>query len=79
MFDPLIATGIVLGVLVALYVLTSVNAALYAVIAVMALLPFGTFPIKIGFTPTLLDGAMGAFLMVYLFQWMTGTAHLRSA
>ena len=70
--DPLIATGIVLGALVALYVLTSVNAALYGVIAVMALLPFGTFPVKIGFTPTLLDAAMGAFLMVYLFQWMTG-------
>ena len=61
-----------LGVLAALYILTNVSAALYAMIAVMALLPFGTFPVKIGFTPTLLDGAMGAFLMVYLFQWMTG-------
>jgi polysaccharide biosynthesis protein PslJ len=71
-FDPLIAAGAVLGVLIGLYVLTSVSAALYAVIGVMALLPFGTFPVKIGFTPTLLDGAMGAFLLVYLFQWMTG-------
>lgn len=71
-FDPLIAAGVVIGILVALYVLTSVSAALYAMIAVMALLPFGTFPFKIGFTPTLLDAAMGAFLMVYLFQWMTG-------
>ncbi len=78
LFDPLIATGIVLGVLVALYVLTSVNAALYGVIGVMALLPFGTFPIKIGFTPTLLDAAMGAFLLVYLFQWMTGQRTLSS-
>lgn len=71
-FDPLIAVGAVLGALIGLYVLTSVPAALYAMIAVMALLPFGTFPVKIGFTPTLLDGAMGAFLLVYLFQWMTG-------
>jgi len=70
--DPLIAAGVILGLLAALYILTNVSAALYSVIAVMALLPFGTFPLKIGFTPTLLDGAMGAFLMVYLFQWMTG-------
>src|SRR5664279_356897 len=71
-FEPLLAIGIVLGVLAALYILTDVSAALYAVIAVVALLPFGTIPVKIAFTPTFLDGAMGAFLMVYLFQWMTG-------
>ncbi|MBI1257497.1 MAG: hypothetical protein GC204_08505 [Chloroflexi bacterium] len=72
LFDPLLATGMVLGVLIGLYILTSVSGALYAMIAVVALLPFGTLPVKIGFTPTLIDGAMGAFLMVYLFQWMTG-------
>ncbi len=36
------------------------------------LLPFGTLPFKIGLTPTFLDLALGAFIMVYLFQWMTG-------
>lgn len=71
-FDPLIAAGVILGALAALYILTDVSAALYAVIAVMALLPFGTFPVKIGFTPTLLDGVFAAFLLVYAFQWMTG-------
>ncbi len=71
-FDPLLAAGMILGLLIGLFVLTNVNAALYAVIALMALLPFGTFPVKIGFTPTLLDGGIGAFLLVYLFQWMTG-------
>ncbi|MCC6801323.1 MAG: O-antigen ligase family protein, partial [Anaerolineae bacterium] len=71
-FEPLIAAGVILGALAALYILTDVSAALYALIAVMALIPFGTFPVKIGFTPTLLDGAFGAFLLVYLFQWMTG-------
>jgi len=70
--DPLLAVGAVLGGLAALYVLTNVSAALYALIAVLALLPFGTLPVKIAFTPTLLDGALAAFLMVYLFQWMTG-------
>ena len=70
--EPLLAAGVILGLLAGLYILTDVSAALYAVIAVMALLPFGTFPVKIGFTPTLLDGAFAAFLMVYIFQWMTG-------
>jgi O-antigen ligase len=52
--------------------LTNINAALYAIIAVLALLPFGTFPFDILITPTLLDGAIGAFLLVYLLQWMRG-------
>lgn len=69
---PLIAVGAVLGVLAGLYVLTSVSAALYGVILITALLPFGTLPFKIGLTPTFLDVALGAFLLVYLFQWMTG-------
>jgi hypothetical protein len=72
LLGPVIPFGILLGVLAALYVLTDVSAALYGVIAIMALLPFGTFPVRIGFTPTLLDLAMGAFLTVYLLQWATG-------
>lgn len=69
---PTIAFGAVLGLLVGLYVLTDVSAALYGVIAVITLLPFGTLPFKIAITPTLLDMALGAFLLVYAFQWMTG-------
>lgn len=69
---PVIAFGLTLAVLAGLYILTNVNAALYAVIFVMTLLPFGTLPVSIGFTPTLLDMAIGAFVLVYLFQWMTG-------
>jgi O-antigen ligase len=72
LFDPLLAAGAILGVLIALFILTNVSAALYAMIAVVGLLPFATVPVKIAFTPTLIDGAMGAFVMVYLFQWMTG-------
>jgi hypothetical protein len=69
---PIITFGLVLGVLAGLYILTSLNAALYGIIFVLALLPFGTFPFKIGFTPTLLDAAMGAFILVYILQFMTG-------
>ncbi len=60
------------GALLALYVLTDVRAALFGVLAVMILLPFGTFPVDIGITPTLLDLALGAFIVVYLLQWMRG-------
>ncbi|MFN8375233.1 MAG: hypothetical protein U0694_20450 [Anaerolineae bacterium] len=69
---PVVAAGAVFGLLAGLYILTSVSAALYGVVAVMFLLPFGTLPVRIGFTPTFLDAALGAFLLVYLSQWMTG-------
>lgn len=72
---PIITFGVLLGLFAGLYVLTNINAALYGIIAVMALLPFATFPFKIGFTPTFMDAAMGAFLAVYLVQWMTGRRH----
>ncbi len=70
--DPLLAIGLIFGGLVGLYILTSIEAALYGIIAVMALLPFGTLPFRLGFTPTFMDAAMLAFLVVYLAQWMTG-------
>ena len=69
---PVIAVGAVLGLLAGLYILTDVTAALYGLIAILILLPFGSLPFKVVFTPTLLDVSAGAFLLVYLFQWMTG-------
>ncbi len=68
--EPLIAAGLILGTLVALYIITNLQAALYSVVAVMMMLPFGTFPFRLVFTPTLLDAAIGAFLFTYLLQWM---------
>lgn len=64
--------GVVLGLLAGLYVLTSLDAALIVVMATVALIPFGTFPIKVAFTPSLIECAVAGFLVVYLFQWMTG-------
>jgi O-antigen ligase len=55
-----------------LYVLTDLMAALYVTVAVVALLPFGTLPVKIALVPSFIDVALGGFLLVYLFQWMTG-------
>ncbi len=72
LIGPLYTAGAVLGVLIGLYVLTSVQVALYAIVATVLLLPFGTFPFSIGFTPTLIDLTIGAFLLIYIMQWMTG-------
>lgn len=60
------------GLFAGLYLLTNVEAALYGCVAVIVMIPFGTLPFRIGFTPTLIDVALGVFLLVYLLQWMTG-------
>ncbi|MEZ4667498.1 MAG: O-antigen ligase family protein [Anaerolineae bacterium] len=72
LIGPVGILGAVLGVLAGLYLLSNVSVALYGVIFTAALLPFGTLPFKIAVTPTLLDLALGAFVLVYLMQWMTG-------
>ncbi len=69
---PVLAAGAVLGLLAGLFVLSNISLALYGVILVAALLPFGTLPFRIGLTPTFLDLALGAFVVVYAGQWMTG-------
>ncbi len=69
---PLIAAGVVLGLAAALLVLSQIEFGLWAVIAIITLLPFGGVPFKIVFTPTFLDLAMAAVLFVYAVQWMTG-------
>lgn len=72
LLGPVLTIAVVVGILAGLYILTDVSAALYGVIVTMILLPFATLPVKIAVTPTFLDLALGAFLMVYLLQWMTG-------
>ena len=69
---PWLALAAILGLLAGLYIITDVSAALYAIIGVVLLLPFGVFPVKIAITPTLLDLALGGFLLVYILLWMTG-------
>ena len=69
---PVVAAGAVIGVLAGLYILTDAYAALYGLMAVTLLIPFGTLPFKVVITPSFLDMVAGAFILVYLFQWMTG-------
>lgn len=69
---PLLAMAALLGLLAGLYIITDVRFALYGIVLIVLLLPFGILPVKIAVTPTLLDLALGGFLLVYLCQWMTG-------
>ncbi len=73
---PIMALGAVVGLAVALLVLTELHAAFAIMVAVVALLPFGTVPFRLGVTPTLLDGVLAGFFGVYLLQWMTGQRRL---
>lgn len=76
LLGPVMAFGLVIGLAAALYVLTDLHGGLYVTLAVIALLPFGNVPVPISPTPTLLDGAMMGFLLVYLMQWMAGQRRL---
>jgi O-antigen ligase len=69
---PVVAFGAIVGVAAGLYILTDLQAALYVTIGTVALLPFATLPVKVALVPTFIDIALGSFLLVYLFQWMTG-------
>jgi len=61
-----------LGGLGALLVLRNLELGFFAVIGVVALLPFATLPFDIGLTPTFLDFALGAAVLVWLLGIVTG-------
>jgi len=72
-FTGLLITIIALvAVAVAVWALTDMEVGLWGIVAIIALLPFGALPIKVVFTPTFLDLAMGGVLFVYVMQWMSG-------
>lgn len=69
---PVLATAAGLGVLAAYLALRSPRWGLTFVILVAALLPFATFPVRIGFKPTFLDAALAAFVFVWAVGLLTG-------
>ncbi len=70
--NVLIATIAIIAVAVSLYTLTNLEIGMWGIVAVIALLPFATLPIKVVLTPTFLDMALLAVLFVYAMQWMSG-------
>jgi O-antigen ligase len=71
-FGPLIAGAGLVGLFLGLWMLRDLEVAYWAVIGVICLLPFASFPFDIGFTPTFLDAAMGALFLVWVLQIATG-------
>jgi O-antigen ligase len=72
LLGPIITVGLIGALAVTLWALTNLEAGLWGMIAIIALLPFGALPVKIVLTPTFLDLAMGGVILVYLLGWMTG-------
>jgi len=67
-FGPLI-TGVGLaGLFAGLWMLRDIEIAYWVVIGIVCLLPFASLPFDVGFTPTLLDVALGALFFVWAFQ-----------
>ena len=69
---PVAGAAVALGGLAAVLVLRNLELGFFAVIAVVALLPFATLPFDIGLTPTFLDFALGAAVLVWLMGIVTG-------
>ena len=57
-FGALIAGAGLIALFLGLWMLRDIEVAYWAVIAVVCLLPFASFPFNIGFTPTFLDAAI---------------------
>jgi hypothetical protein len=69
--NPLILLGLVIAAPVGLWLLSSVNRAMFALIVVIGLLPRFALPVRLGFTPTFLDLALIGLLIAWLLRQMS--------
>ena len=69
---PLLAIAAALGLVAGYLALRSPRWGLTFVILVACLLPFATFPFRLGFKPTFLDAALAAFVFVWAVGLLTG-------
>ena len=67
-FGPLVAGAGMVAIFVGLWMLRDIEVAYWAVIGIVCLLPFASFPFDVGFTPTFLDAALGGLFLVWLLQ-----------
>jgi len=68
--NPLILLGLVVAVPVGLWLISSVNRAVFALVVVIGLMPRFALPVRLGFTPTFLDLALIGLLIAWLFRQM---------
>ena len=69
---PIYTTALVIALAGGVWIIAGLRNALWAIIGVIALLPYATLPFKVVVTPTFLDIAMGAFFFLYIGEWLTG-------
>jgi hypothetical protein len=69
---PIIALGLIGALSVGLLMLRSTQVGLFALVALICLLPYGALPFTIGFRPTFLDVALGALFGVWFLRLITG-------
>jgi O-antigen ligase len=68
---PVGGVAVMVGAVGALLMLRDVRWGLFALLAIICLLPFASLPFKIGFTPTFLDLALGALYAVWGMRLIT--------
>ncbi len=71
-FGVLVAGVGLMALFAGLWMLRDIEVAYWAVIGVICLLPFASFPFSIGFTPTLLDAALGVLYLIWALRIATG-------
>jgi polysaccharide biosynthesis protein PslJ len=67
---PIYTVALIVALAGATWTIWQLENAIWAIVAIIALLPFATLPIKVVITPTFLDLALGAALFLYASQWM---------
>lgn len=69
---PILAVGLVGALAAGLLMLRSTDWGLYALVALITLLPYAALPVKVVFTPTFLDLILIALFAVWLGRMVTG-------
>ena len=69
---PLLAVGVVGVAVVGMLMLRSTQVGLFALVALICLLPYGALPFKIGFRPNFLDVALAGLFTVWGLRLITG-------
>ncbi len=69
---PVLALGLIGGLVAALLLLRSTEFGLMALLALICLLPYAAMPVDVGFKPTFIDLALLALFGVWLLRIVTG-------
>ena len=72
LLTPVYAVALLIGLGGGLLMLRSRQFTLFVIVAILYLLPFGSLPLNIGFSPTFLNLALGVYFLVWMVRVATG-------